>query len=133
MDLLCQPTSKIMAFGSFYFICAGISGSLLSSFAESSGRRKTILIAQAVAILAQFVLLFCPNYLIRLLASGILGLCQVKNGQTYAMAFELVNKRYKALLCSMINFWDFSFITIFNLYWSFVSKNWFYIQFFYMA
>lgn len=49
------------------------------------------------------------------------------------MAFEIVEKKYKAALCSLMNFWDFSFITFFNLYWVLVSQDWFYICSFYVV
>ncbi len=44
MDLICVPPSKYMALGSAFYLSAGISGLLLSSFAEKNGRKKTILV-----------------------------------------------------------------------------------------
>lgn len=75
MDLMCMSQSQIFAFGSVFFVCAGISGSAFSALAEISGRRKTILYAQGVSIISQLILLFCPGYYIRLIASGLCGLC----------------------------------------------------------
>ena len=42
MDLLCFPSSKIMAFGTVWCLSAGVTGVVCSNLAERVGRWKTI-------------------------------------------------------------------------------------------
>lgn len=81
MDLMCAPPSKYMALGSVFYFSAGISGVLLSSFADWYGRKKTIVLFQTVSSGAQILILLTPNYIIRLICFALLGLSQnSKNG-----------------------------------------------------
>jgi hypothetical protein len=47
------------------------------------------------------------------------------------MCFELATKDIKAMLCSVMNFFDLSFMTWINLYVIFISKNWVWFYTFY--
>jgi MFS family permease len=81
MDLMCVPPSKYMTLGSVFYFSAGISGVLLSSFAELHGRKKTIVLFQLISSGAQLLILLTPNYVIRLICFALLGLSQnLKNG-----------------------------------------------------
>jgi hypothetical protein len=82
--------------------------------------------------MAQLLILFSPNYMVRLFCIMILGLAQnLKNGQCYTFGFEIVPKKYGAFVCSAINFWDCTTLFWINLYVLFVSKHWQYIYAFY--
>lgn len=128
LDLLCSPTSEVMMFSSVFFFAAGTGGILLASLAERLGRKKTITIFQSISTAAQLVAIFVPNYWIRIFACALMGISNIKNGQCYTFAFELVQNSDKGFMCSAINVWDCSFLFWFNLYVLFGSKNWFYIE-----
>jgi MFS family permease len=80
MDLICVPPSKYMALGSVFYLSAGISGILFGGLAESMGRKKTVFTLQAISSAAQLLILFIPNYWIRIACFLVLGTSQLKNG-----------------------------------------------------
>jgi len=74
MDLVCVPPSKYMALGSVFFICTGVSGILFGRVAESMGRKRTVFTLQTISSAAQLLILFFPNYWVRIACFLVLGL-----------------------------------------------------------
>jgi MFS family permease len=126
MDVLCMPMSAVMALGTAWAVSSGLSGIVCSGLAEQVGRKKTIVIGQVFQCIASAVMLLSKSYYMRLACCILLGMGRLNNGQCYTFGFEIVSKKYKSLVCSVINTWDSSYLMVFNLYWMFVSKNWYY-------
>ena len=40
-----------------------------------------------------------------------------------------MSKKYKSFLCTCINAWDNVYFMLFNLYWMYVSKTWYYFSY----
>lgn len=131
MRLLCFNPNKYMLIPMAYFICAGLSGLVLSAYVDRLGRRRAILLFQGLASFAHVMITFVPDYTTRLVGFALLGACQVKNGQCFTYCFELATKDMKAMLCSIMNFFDLSFMTWINLYVLLVSKQWLWFYTFY--
>jgi MFS family permease len=74
MDLICVPPSKYMALGSAFYLSAGISGIIFGRVAESMGRKKTVFILQTISSASQLLILFIPNYWLRIACFFVLGL-----------------------------------------------------------
>ena len=69
--------------------------------------------------------MICKDYYVRLACCAVMGAGKSSNGQCYTFGFELVSKKYKSIVCSVINAWDCSLLMWFNLYWIYLSKSWY--------
>lgn len=74
MDLMCETPQKYMAMGSVFLACAGVSGLILSAFVDRIGRKRTIMIFQALSSLAHVLIIASPSFPVRLVCFAIMGM-----------------------------------------------------------
>jgi MFS family permease len=125
MGLMCMPRSQINLMIMAYFLCYGFAGLMLFPLPDQWGSKKTMSIFGSLHVLSQFSLLFIPDYTVRLVSFGIMGLCQLKNSTSYVWLFGLIRKKDTSISCGILNSWDsasLSFLTLYFLYW---DKNWY--------
>jgi|688.fasta_scaffold1673330_1 MFS family permease len=75
MDLMCVSRTKINAIVTTYFISYGIAGLMLYKLPDTWGRKKTICVFGSIHTFAQFLIIFFPDYNIRLFAFALMGSC----------------------------------------------------------
>lgn len=74
MGLMCVDRGIINFIMTVYFLSYALAGLILFTLPDKWGCRKTILIFGTLHIIAQFIILFVPNYTIRLTMYAVMGL-----------------------------------------------------------
>lgn len=130
MQLTCVARTTINAIVTGYFISYGCAGLLLFKIPDKWGRKNTIIFFGSIHSLAQFTIIFVPNYYVRFIAFVIMGSCQIKNSVSYVWLFDLVRQNDKPIAVGILNSWDCVTLAVTCLYFKFVSRNWFGLYFF---
>jgi hypothetical protein len=76
---------------------------------------------------AQFVIILVPNYWVRLIMMGVMGLGQLKGAISYCWLFSLIMRKDNQMSVGVLNAIDSLTLTVLALYFTFVSKEWFYL------
>jgi hypothetical protein len=76
------------------------------------------------------IIIFVPNYYVRLVAFTLMGVCQLKNSVSYVWMFDLLETRHKSIACGILNAFDNMTLGLTAVYYMFISRNWIYLQFF---
>jgi len=75
--------------------------------------------------IAQFAIIFIPNYYVRLAGFAVMGACQLKNSVCYMWLFGLIQRKHTSVCCGLLNAWDTLTLTVLTVYFLYFSKNWF--------
>ena len=126
MHLECERSKTINYICVVFFIAVGASGLLFFRCPDQWGCRKTLAVFGSVSIFAQFILLFVPTYYARMAGYILLGIGYSKNSASYAYIFGEVRNKDKAVCCGVVNTWDCLTAAVMAVYFTFVSKDWFY-------
>ena len=89
MDLVCTPATTIGLMITAYYIGFAIGG-LFFAMPDKYGRKPSVIFGLSVAILGQIVMLYIPNFWVRMAMFGVLGLSQIKNSVSYVWLSECV-------------------------------------------
>ena len=73
MRLECESQSTINLLSMAYFLAVGVTGLLLFTLPDRWGCRKTLAVFGTLSSLAQFMILFVPNYYARLAGLVVMG------------------------------------------------------------
>lgn len=76
------------------------------------------------------IIIFVPNYYVRLVAFTLMGVCQLKNSVSYVWMFDLLETKHKSIACGILNAFDNMTLGLTAVYYMFISRNWIYLQFF---
>jgi MFS family permease len=108
-----------------YFVSYGVAGLMLFPLPDRWGSKKTMSIFGSVHVLSQFLILLIPDYTVRLVSFGIMGLCQLKNSTSYVWLFGLIRKKDTSISCGILNSWDSTTLFLLSLYFLHVDKSWY--------
>ena len=108
-----------------YFIMLAVGGLLFFPVPDRIGRKKTHYVFSTIHLAAQFACLLQPNYWVRMLSMGVLGLTMVKNSLCYVWLFEFMIKQHKSSSCLFINMFDESQMLIACFYFFFIGDDWY--------
>ena len=73
MDLLCMPAVRIGLVITAYYIGFAVGG-LMYNWPEKYGRKRSVLIGMAISIVSQTFCIYWPNFYVRTIAFGGMGL-----------------------------------------------------------
>ena len=129
MDLVCMPATTIGFMITAYYIGFAIGG-LFFAIPDKYGRQISIVFGLTVAIIGQALMLYWPNYWVRMACFFILGLSQIKNSVSYVWLTECVPLPYKSTAIIAISLVDAVPMGVTCFYFMYISKDWFYLSFF---
>ena len=124
VDIMCAPAAQVSLMYSQYFI-GRLAGGVLAVLPDRIGRKKSVLGGMLVSLLAQTVLLFVPNLLVRSICFFVMGVANLKNSQSYVWSSECVPFSRKAHAFTVINVFDASPPLLTGLWYIFIGRDWF--------
>jgi hypothetical protein len=77
--------------------------------------------------MAQLMIIFVPNYYVRMAGYTLMGMSQLKNGVSYVWLFESVETKHKSTVCGIMNCVDAATIGVLCFYFMH-NPNWFPIE-----
>ena len=89
MDLVCASKIRTNSMISFMYVAFGVAGILLFAMPDRYGRKFSMVLNYAIHLAAQYLILFYPNFLARLLGLVLYGVAQLKQTVAYVWATEL--------------------------------------------
>ena len=128
MDLKCMSAATIGLMVTAYFVGFAING-LFFTIPDQIGRKKSVLIVMVLSCIAQTVILFVPNFVVRTAMFFLMGLTQLKVGVAYVWLSECVGFAYKSSAFTLINIFDGLTMAVVCIYYMWISKEWFYLCF----
>lgn len=75
MGLMCVPRATINYIVTAYFIGYSVAGLFMFALPDRLGSRKTMAIFGSLHLAGQFMIIFVPNYTVRLIGFAIMGSC----------------------------------------------------------
>ena len=100
-----------------------LSGIIFSHVPDKWGYKKTIKIFGTANLLAQIVILCVPNFSVRLLCFGIMGICYTKSLVTYVWLAGFVMEKNLSLVNGFMSSYDMLVIVILISYFQKVSRD----------
>ncbi len=83
-------------------------------------------------IVCQYVIIFSPNFKVRIAAFAVLGISELKNSQSYALMMGLMASDRRNLAIQIVSTFDNMTLIVICAYFLWFSINWFGL-FFWMA
>ena len=124
MDLMCTPKNKISLMFMMFFV-GTISGAFLAAIPDRIGRKKSVIGGMIFSLLAQTMMLFIPNYIVRTAGFFLLGISNLKNSQSYVWASECVPFQTKSKAFTIINVVDALPTLVTGAFYILVARDWF--------
>ena len=90
MGLMCVSRTMINYIVTAYFIAYSVAGLFMFAVPDQWGSKKTMAVFGTLHCLAQFTIIFVPDYTVRLLGYAMMGVCQLKNSVCYMWLFGLI-------------------------------------------
>ena len=78
MDLVCANKFQTNSLISAFLVTCGLAGLLLFAMPDRLGRKLTMVLSYGVHLFAQYLILFNPTYMARLIGLIMFGLAQMK-------------------------------------------------------
>ena len=123
MGLTCWNPGIISLMITAYFV-----GIVLNIFIlkvpNSLGRRKSVMIAGMVASSSSTVIIFWPNYYVRLIGMLVLGLSMIKNSQSYLWCADMLPMKYRSMAFTIINVFDASPMVVTCFWYLCINREW---------
>jgi MFS family permease len=123
----CMERTTISYIVQTYTVLYTVAGLLLFTLPDQLGPKKAMSIFGTIHIGAQFVIILVPNYWVRLIMMGVMGLGQLKGAISYCWLFSLIMRKDNQMSVGVLNAIDSLTLTVLALYFTFVSKEWFYL------
>lgn len=124
---MCTDRDTISLMIQSYMLFYTVAGLLLFTLPDKLGPKKAMSIFGTLHIGAQFVLIFVPDFWVRLIFMGVMGLGQLKSAISYCWLFSLIMRKDNQLSVGLLNAIDSLTLTAIALYFMFISKEWFYL------
>ena len=100
-------------------------GGLLAVIPDRIGRKKSVIGGMIVSLIAQTIMLFVSNFIVRTVCFFIIGFSNLKNSQSYVWASEVVPFHRRARAYTIVNVVDAMPTVITGLFYVFVQRDWF--------
>jgi MFS family permease len=75
MGLECTSPNTVSIIVQAYFLMYGVAGLLFFPLPDRWGRQKTMVVFGSLSILSTYIILFCPDFYIRVFGFGMMGVC----------------------------------------------------------
>ena len=89
-----------------------------------------MIVSTVVSLAAQTAIILSSNFYVRMLGFYLMGLSQIRNSVSYVWASECVPLPKKSLVFTIINLVDAIPVAVTCLYFWFVSKDWYALNFY---
>ena len=129
MDLMCVSKSTVGLIITAYYI-GFACGAVFYSCPEKYGRKWPMVWSTIVSLVAQTAIIFCSNFYVRMAGFYLMGLSQIRNSVSYVWASECVPLPKKSIVFTIINLVDAIPVTVTCLYFRYVSKDWYTLNFY---
>jgi hypothetical protein len=123
MNLMCVDRTTIQFMLLPIFFCAGMAGVTLKHLPDKWGCVRTMRTFFTLSLVAQAVIIFVPNYWVRLISISIMGICNLKNSCTYLYIGGVVRAKDSSLCAGIINSFDTATVFLMGCYFNFISKD----------
>lgn len=120
--MMCTDRTTISYIVQAYTVFYTVAGLLLFTLPDKLGPKKAMSIFGTIHIGAQFVIILVPNYWVRLVMMGVMGLGQLKGAISYCWLFSLIMRKDNQMSVGLLNAIDSLTLTVLALYFTFVSK-----------
>ena len=81
-------------------------GGFLAVIPDRVGRKKSVIGGMIVSLIAQTIMLFVPNFIVRTVCFFVMGFSNLKNSQSYVWASEVVPFKRRARAYTIVNVVD---------------------------
>ena len=98
-------------------------GAVTAGIPDKIGRKPSMMLAMFVDLTTETVMLWVPNYYVRMGGFFVLGLTQMKSSIPYAWLTESIAPSYKSTGVTILNCFDALPQTLMCLYIVFISQN----------
>ena len=116
--MMCMSPSRVNLPYTLYFASFGVGGLLTFPLLDKLGRLRSHWVFSTLALLAQALIVFVPNYMAHTIGYALLGFLMAKQALCYTWAFDLLMKDHKSCALTFIHLLDFSTCAIGGLYFT---------------
>lgn len=106
MNLMCMDRNWISLILMTYHVMSIVSGLIFGKVPDRWGYKKTIRVFGCVNLLAQIIVLLVPNYYVRLICFGVMGLCYTRYLVPYAWATGFLMEKHLSIVNGLMSGYD---------------------------